>query len=203
MKKLLLLFIPFLVACTSVVNEEPLATTEAVKTGFEIVVSGGEWNTLKNYDFGYTLQIPAETELDKCGEMVKVPVVVLGDSSSAFITPETIYYNDCDGETVQMPTQKGGNPWLISSAKVSNEAELLSFIQSEYGDTCEVNSVDELGRVEIKTGDPDSGCFLNYITYPLYNEALGFAYKFDIGQDFNFYLNGEGVDPIMADSFKF
>jgi hypothetical protein len=196
---------------TEITEEDVVLEEEVMQIGDELVSLNDDWYLYTNYDEGYSLEVPKQTEIYNCdtGENDIVSVKVLKDQNISFIT--TMYNFDytsgCEMYDVMNVPEERGTPWKIVSIDISDDTELEAFGQEMYGSTCTLNDVNEDGDVLLDTGDWDSDCFINYITFFKYNEAVGKAYSFDIGQDYNFYVSTDtypnGFDELMADSFMF
>ncbi len=190
--------------------EEEVEVEEEVslETGDSITSLSTGWNLYKNYDEGYSLEVPKISDIYTCDGMERVPVTVIRVGNISYVTTEYIYKN-CQKTYVTSIPQERSTPWKIISRDISDLNALGNFVKEMYGEGCTIETVSSEGFVEINTTGPDGGCFINYISSIRYNEARGKAHSFDIGQDSNFYLSssdsfeGASYDSDMMESFKF
>jgi len=174
------------------------------KTGDELVSLNDSWNIYYNYDYKYLLHIPKKTNIWNCaGDTELSDVIVL--KNGAISQPISEYvYEDCVKVKNNELLKSFESAWKIYSKKINGISDLNAYLKERYDFACEVENIEENGKINIKTTEHDGGCFINYVTRVFYNEEIGMVYSFIIGQDSYFQSSGDEVyDEIMANSFTF
>ena len=188
--------------------DQTLNLNVAIQTGSTIEPIDGTWELYTNYDLGFSLKVLKEVE--SYGELEIIEdgdiVYLVGDKEYSYdLILESLASTGTDFERVQ------GIPWAILVKEVSNDSELDNFLKQKYGSGCSLGEKTVSGQtgvfdIQIQGDGKNLGeteCPLNFATIVKYTPSKGLVASWDIGQDVNFFVDGEGVDNEMIESFQF
>lgn len=157
----------------------------AGKTG--ITKLDEKWNIYTNRELGFAIKIPAD-------DAVKIAA------------KPTVKGNVVDFR----PDLEFG--WKISIEKAENRAAMEKFMKSKWQEGCRLgrlNGTPTPGVFDVNPVEngPDTGCFLNYVTYMQYYEPAQKIAHWDVGQEQQFMPKDESIrsdyDMVMTNSFTF
>jgi hypothetical protein len=183
---------------------------------------GDNWISYSHSELGFSLHIPAVSEVSGCEiEGIAVSDIQVFPSASLAIVAAGSAYELTGKECVKKRVSVNDlllnvASWEMKFEDVENEEALEALIRSEYGSSCTLAAKEKSsqagtyditigGGIETSSLASLSGelCFVNWIYVMKYSPARKRVAYWNIGQDSNFFYNDTALDNAMAESFRF